>query len=104
MLPPFTHLDFPPIIFYQIKTTCPNELKGLRIRRWLRKEKKTRTQTTWLPLNLNYTDTPLLVKIGQVAVEVKPDFDPKLLLDVVKTLLAQNDTCSKPGTCLPSIR
>jgi len=61
---------------------------------WLRKEKQGTSETTalsWLPVKLNDENhhKSLLVKVGQVTVEVKPGFDPKLLLDVVKTLSAQ---------------
>jgi len=70
-----------------------NNIKLHQLRYWLRKEKQTSTVTTlsWLPLNLSNTcpETSLLVRVGQVAVEVKPGFDPKLLADVVKVLSAQ---------------
>jgi hypothetical protein len=64
-------------------------IKPSQLRYWLRKDKNIQTKTTWLPLNLDDTDAPLLVKVGQVTVEVKPGFDPRLLLDVVKALQAQ---------------
>jgi hypothetical protein len=58
---------------------------------WLRKENKASAETTWLPLDLSDADfqNSLLVRVGQIAVEVKPGFDPKLLLDVVRTLIAR---------------
>ena len=59
----------------------------------LAQERKNQAQaeTTWLPLNLSETNfqTSLLVKVGQAIIEVRPGFEPKLLLDVVKTLIAQ---------------
>ncbi|WP_227767615.1 IS66 family insertion sequence element accessory protein TnpA [Zhaonella formicivorans] len=68
-----------------------NNVKLHQLRYWLRKEKHTSTVTTlsWLPLNLSDAgfQTSLLVRVGQVAVEVKPGFDPKLLVDVVKALI-----------------
>ncbi len=61
---------------------------------WLKKEKQTtsaETTLSWLPLDLSdeISQASLLVKVGQTAIEVKPGFDPKLLLDVVKVLTAQ---------------
>lgn len=61
---------------------------------WLKKEKQTSVENntlSWLPLNLSDAgiQSSLLVRVGGVAVEVRPGFDPKLLLDVVKTLIAQ---------------
>lgn len=60
---------------------------------WLRKEKlaSTRQTLSWLPFDLSdeRLQTSLSVRVGRVAVEVSPGFDPKLLLDVVKTLIAQ---------------
>ncbi|NLJ56313.1 MAG: IS66 family insertion sequence element accessory protein TnpB [Firmicutes bacterium] len=66
-----------------------HNVKPSQLRYWLRKEKKAQAKTSWQPLELEDTDTPLVVKVGQVAVEVKPGFDPKLLQKVLKTLLAQ---------------
>ncbi|MDQ7792617.1 MAG: IS66 family insertion sequence element accessory protein TnpB [Clostridia bacterium] len=50
------------------------------------------TPTQWLPLNLRDLETttpPLVIRIGQATVEVRPGFDHKLLLEVVRTLGAQ---------------
>lgn len=64
-----------------------------QLRCWLKKEKKTQTRdyaTKWLPMEIIHLDaTPkssLMIKIGQISIEVKPGFDPTLLLDVVNVL------------------
>ncbi len=61
---------------------------------WLRKENPqaiTETKLTWLPLEVNSREPhdSLVVRFGRVAVEVKPGFDPKLLVDVVNTLVTR---------------
>ncbi len=69
-----------------------NDVKPNQLWYWLRKEKQASTDTalSWLPINLSDAgiQTSLLVRVGLVAVEVRPGFDPKLLLSVVKTLIA----------------
>ncbi len=61
---------------------------------WLRKEKPASSENTlsWLPLNLSDAglQSSLIVRVGRVAVEVRQGFDPKLLLDVVKTLISND--------------
>ena len=46
--------------------------------------------TKWLPLEINEqpenTESRLLIKVGQAAIEVQAGFDPALLAEVVKTL------------------
>jgi hypothetical protein len=68
-----------------------NDLKIHQLRYWLRKEKQDSAKSTWLSLNLADAAFAgsLLVRVGGVSVEVRPGFDPKLLVDVVKTLMAQ---------------
>ena len=61
---------------------------------WLRKEKTQaakKNTVSWIPVDLGDTElkSTLLVWVGQVAVEVRPGFDQKLLLDIVNTLVAQ---------------
>ena len=73
---------------------CANQnVKSHQLWYWLRKEKQASSKNTlsWLPLDLSDTglQSPLLVRVGRVVVEVRPGFDPKLLLDVVKTLISQ---------------
>jgi hypothetical protein len=54
----------------------------------LRKEKGPAETTQWLPLDIGEnTESSVTVRVGQVGVEVRPGFDPKLLLSVVITLV-----------------
>lgn len=58
---------------------------------WLRKENNhtsSEPKFSWLPVGLNGDDSQesLTVTVGQVLIDVKPGFDQKLLLDVVRTL------------------
>lgn len=62
---------------------------------WLRKENlkfsPTKASPTWVPLEINMQEdshpgNTLLVKVGAATVEVKPGFNQKLLLDVVRTM------------------
>lgn len=70
-----------------------HDINPQQLRYWLRKKKQASAEATlsWLPLDLSDVSfqTSLLVRVGRVAVEVQPGFDPKLLLDVVKTLITQ---------------
>ena len=73
---------------------CANrDIKLHQMRYWLKKEKdkSAKNTLTWLPLDLSNPglQKSLLVRVGGVAVEVRPGFDPKLLLDVVNTLIAR---------------
>ncbi len=60
---------------------------------WLKKEKQESidSKLSWLPLDLSDASlqNALVIRIGRVTIDVKPGFDPKLLLDVVKTLVVQ---------------
>lgn len=64
-----------------------------QMRYWLKRSKLVSTEkaVSWLSLNLRDAgfQNALLVRVGEIAVEVRPGFDPKLLVDVVKTLMAQ---------------
>lgn len=68
-------------------------VKPSRLWYWLRKERQASsgTEISWLPLDLSEAglQTSLLVRVGRVAVEVRPGFNPKLLVDVVNTLIAK---------------
>jgi hypothetical protein len=60
---------------------------------WLKKERQDSAESklSWLPLDLSDASlqSTLVIRVGRVAIDVKPGFDPKLLLDVVKTLALQ---------------
>jgi hypothetical protein len=70
-----------------------HDVKIHQMRYWLKRDKLASAEKTssWLPLDLSEAglQNALLVRVGKVAVEVRPGFDPKLLADVVKTLMAQ---------------
>lgn len=56
---------------------------------WLRKDKAPEEKTQWVPLDLGEsTENSVTVRVGQVGIEVRPGFDPNLLLSVVRTLVA----------------
>lgn len=63
------------------------DLKPHQLRYWLKKDQAPRKPAEWIPLNLGSTGTAVTLRVGQVAVEVRPGFDPNLLLSVVKTLI-----------------
>ena len=63
------------------------DLKPHQLRYWLRKNRDSSKPTEWIPLNLGGTETAVTLRVGQVAVDVRPGFDPTLLLSVVKTLI-----------------
>jgi len=54
---------------------------------WLKKE-STPAEHVWLPVEIKgpATESAMTIRVGEVTVEVKPGFDPDLLLRVVKTL------------------
>ncbi|MDD4679620.1 MAG: helix-turn-helix domain-containing protein [Clostridia bacterium] len=61
---------------------------------WLRKEKTQAAKentASWISVDFGDTElkSTLLVRVGQIVVEVNPGFDPKLLLDVANILVAQ---------------
>ncbi|OPX87949.1 MAG: hypothetical protein A4E53_02324 [Pelotomaculum sp. PtaB.Bin104] len=69
-----------------------HNLKLHQLRYWLRKHAAAgtadATPVQWLSLDLRKPGSysPLVIKVGQVAVEVRPGFDPDLLLKVVRAL------------------
>ena len=77
-----------------VPTWCAaNDVKPSQLWYWLRKEKHVATEPTlsWLPLDLSDAglQNSLVVRVGQVAIDVRPGFDPKLLVDVVKALMTR---------------
>lgn len=70
------------------KWCSKHDIKPSQLRYWLRKEAKAvETPTRWLPLSLSDVEpAPLLIQVEQAVIEVRPGFDPELLLNVVKTL------------------
>jgi len=65
-------------------------LKEHQMRYWLRKDREPRKQPMeWLPLDVgDNSESTVTLRVSQIVVDVHPGFDPKLLLSVVKTLLA----------------
>ena len=63
------------------------DLKPHQLRYWLRKDRESGKPTEWIPVNLGSTETAVTLRVGQVAVDVRPGFDPTLLRSVVKTLI-----------------
>ena len=62
--------------------------------RYKDEDSKATTPSNWIPLKVNKSDEkgekkqahPLNIKIGNVTIEIKPNFNPNLLLEVVKSL------------------
>jgi hypothetical protein len=62
---------------------------------WLRKFKSGNDaalipSNQWLPVEVRHHspgDNPLLIRVGEACIQVKPGFDPALLTQVVRTLL-----------------
>jgi len=74
-----------------VKAWCAeHDVKPYQLWYWLRKERDTSPEEglSWLPLDFSKdrSQPGLIVRVGYVAIEVSPGFDPKLLLDVVNTL------------------
>lgn len=72
-----------------------HDLKPHQLRYWLRKFESEKADATssnskWVSVEVNdkpnETGSNLLIKIGQVTIEVQPGFNPKLLSDIVRTL------------------
>jgi hypothetical protein len=60
---------------------------------WVRKSQSsnsTDVQSKWYSLEIsNHTQDPnnnLVIRVGEVTIEVKPDYNPDLLLNVIRTL------------------
>ncbi len=76
-----------------VKDWCAtHEVKPHQLRYWLRKEKaneESSAGTQWLPVEIapETCSDFLIVKVGSVRIEVTPGFNPKLLSQVVRTLM-----------------
>lgn len=76
-----------------VKDWCAtHEVKPHQLRYWLQKEKANKessTGTQWLPVEIAQETCSdfLIVKVGSVGIEVTPGFNPKLLSQVVRTLM-----------------
>lgn len=75
--------------------SAAQNLKVHQLRYWVQKfkseDESPKDHTQWLSLEVGDVKTgkpqeALPVRVGKATVEVRPGFDPKLLLDVVKTL------------------
>ena len=69
------------------------DLKVHQLQYWLKKYPQTTaadTPTRWLPLDQTPVsepvDSPLVVRVGRAAVEVRPGFSETLLRDVLRVL------------------
>lgn len=81
-----------------IKDWCSKEgLKANQLRYWLKKvdnnTEVTAEKPQWIPVTVNHTSkedkkTALSIRIGKAVIEVSPGYDPELLSDVVRTLIA----------------
>jgi len=70
-----------------------NDVNPRQLYYWLRKEREADNETKYSWLSVDLSDeveqqARLAVKVGGVAIEIKPGFDPDLLVDVVKVLSA----------------
>ena len=67
-----------------------NGIKPHQLRYRLKKEEQSPSgeSTSWLPLNLSdETTSPITVRIGSIAIDVYPGFDPEHLSAVVRALI-----------------
>jgi hypothetical protein len=78
-----------------IKEWCQkHNLNYSQFNYWIRKfrvvETPIKTTTHWLPIDISdqviESESSIFIRVGGVAVEVKPHFNPELLLQVVRTL------------------
>ena len=71
-----------------------NNIKPHQLRYWIRKFRSEQaaaaSSSNWLSVEVDdqHSESGLLVKVGQVTVEVAPGFNRALLADVVQTLKA----------------
>ena len=65
-----------------------NKVNTSQLYYWLKKENTTADQPKWLAMEIAEpsVETFMNVRVGSATVEVRPGFDPVLLLKVVKTL------------------
>jgi hypothetical protein len=78
----------------QSKWCSVNDLKLHQLKYWIKKientNSKPETPTKWVPVAMDEPsqelNETLMIKVGQASIEVKPGFNPSLLVDVVRTL------------------
>lgn len=77
-----------------------NNINVHTLRYWIKKfknentpdlEDKTETPTTWVKVDTSqpkseFIEEVLIISIGKASIKVNPNFDPKFLQDVVRTL------------------
>lgn len=81
-----------------VKDWCSQKgLKANQLRYWLKKNdndtEALAEKPHWIPVTVNQlcgeeNKTALPIKIGKAVIEVSPGYDPELLSDVVRTLIA----------------
>lgn len=80
-----------------VKKWCDQEgLKANQLRYWLKKldkDSEVAEKPQWIPVTVEQPQSEdnkkaLPIKIGKVVIEVGPGYDPELLSDVVRTLIA----------------
>lgn len=74
-----------------------NNVKPERLWYWLRRYKTKQDTpsmkpTQWLPVEVSKQtpmdqSNPLLIRVGEASIEVKPGFDPALLSEIVRVLV-----------------
>lgn len=77
---------------------CSKEgIKANQLRYWLKKVDNNEVvakKPQWIPVSVNQisreddSKTALPIRIGKAVIEVSPGYDPELLSDVVRTLIA----------------
>lgn len=83
----------------RVATWCErHEVTPRQLWYWMRKlkrvdePKQAANKPQWVPLHVEESTSdgasPLLIKVGSVSIEVRTDFEPSLLADVVKVLKA----------------
>jgi hypothetical protein len=67
-----------------------NDVNISQLYYWLKKEHVSDEQPMWVPVAIEEPsrESTLCVRVGRASVELRPGFDPELLLKVVKTLSA----------------
>lgn len=80
----------------QINWCKANDISIHQFKYWLKRiegsKSKPKTNTQWVPVELDNSsdeqtkNEALQIKVGLASIEVKPGFNPSLLVDVVKVL------------------
>lgn len=71
------------------KWCAAHNLKTNQLWYWFKKlhpEMPAKKSVQWLPVEISDSEPALTVKIGPAMIEVRNDFDPQLLISVVKVL------------------